>query len=53
MDDRNVLDDDETVAAAKALRRFLANGRLSPAEFTLHGSSILLAIYGDDDRLAC
>jgi hypothetical protein len=26
---------------------------LSAAEFTLHGSSILLAIYGNDDRLAC
>ena len=53
MDDGNVLDDDETVAAAKALRGLLANGRLGPAEFTLHNSSLPLAIYRDDDRLAC
>ena len=53
MDDGNVLDDDETVAAAKALRCLLVNGRLGPAEFTLHDSSLLLAIYSDDDHLAC
>ena len=53
MDDGNVLDDDETVAAAKAFRRLLANGRLGPAELTLHDSSLLLAIYSDNNRLAC
>ncbi len=52
MDYWNVLDDDEVVAAAKALRRLLDGGRLGPAEFTLHHSSSLLAIYGDDDHLA-
>src|SRR3990170_8908691 len=53
MDDGNVLDDDETVAAAKALRRLLVNGRLGPTEFTLHDCSLLLTIYSNDDHLAC
>ena len=53
MDDGNILNDDKIVAATKAFRRFLVNGRLSAAEFTLHSFSILLTIDGDDDRLAC
>src|SRR3972149_308870 len=38
MDDWNVLDDDEIVATAKALRRLLDGRRLGPAEFALHHS---------------
>ncbi len=53
MDDWNVLDDDEIVAATKALRRLLDGSRPGSAEFTLHHSSFLLAIDGDDDHLAC
>lgn len=51
LDNGNVLDDDEIVTAAKALRRILDGGRLSATEFTFHHSSFLLAIDGDNDHL--
>ena len=40
MDYRDVLDNDQVVAATKTLRCFLGKGRLGSAEFTLHDSSL-------------